>query len=158
MSKKLPNYKIPFALNGDMMDYEDDEYPCIRNYDEATGECELRSGRYGEPEKWDKINLKSLGRPFTATRSQYSNDGWHLRLSPEMRDVYVFEDVLSYVGYGKGRSAVHFTFEDSQKRRYNMFISEFSELVNTQYLECGITPKLRWTFVKKGSNYSIKLA
>ena len=151
-------YKIPFALNGDMMDYEQEEHPCIRGYNEVSGECEVRSRRFGESEKWNKINLKSLGRPFTATKSQYSNDGWHLRLSPEMRDVYIFEDVLTYIGYGKGRSAVHFEFEDSQKRRYNMFISEFSDLVQTKYLECGIAPKLRWTFCKKGSNYSIKLA
>ena len=141
-----------------MMDYEQNEHPWIRDYNEATSECELRSGRYGEPEKWDKINLNSLGRPFTVTKSQYSNDGWHLRLSPEMRGVYVFEDVLTYIGYGKGRSAVHFQFEDSQKRRYNMFISEFSDLVKSHPLKKGVTPKLHWTFCKKGSNYSIKLA
>lgn len=158
MSKKQPSYKIPFSLNGDMMDYLQDEHFSARNYDEDTGECEVRHGFRDGSETWEKINLHQLRREFQISKSRYSEGDWNLRLPPEMRDVYVFEDVLTYTGYGKGRSAVHFNFKDSAGRRYNMFISEFSDLIQRHTLKSGVTPKLRWTFVKKGLNYSIKLA
>ena len=73
----------------------------------------------------------------------------------EWRDNYVFEDTLTYVTYYRGRSSVTIGFKDSNGCSYEMFISDFDELITSKGL-FGKSVRGKWTFVKKGQNYGIK--
>lgn len=72
------------------------------------------------------------------------------------KDDYIFEDTLTFVDYYKGRSAVHFIFEDKNKKSYNMFLSDFTNLIKDRILTCGKIHGV-WTFRKQGQNYGIYL-
>jgi len=90
----------------------------------------------------------------------FDKDG-HLLSFPynphEWRDNYVFEGTLKYRTYYRGRSSATIDFEDSDGRTYEMFMSDFNDLMLAKGFN-GQEVTGKWTFVKKGKNYGIKLA
>ncbi|MBU5266253.1 hypothetical protein [Virgibacillus proomii] len=77
-------------------------------------------------------------------------------IDDEWRDNYVFEGTLEYKTYHRGRSSVTIEFSDSKGNTYGMFVSDFDDLVNRKGLN-GKKVHGKWTFVKKGQNYGIRL-
>lgn len=95
---------------------------------------------------------KNYQIPFDEKGNMLSYDyGAH-----DYKDPYEFTDTLTYVGYGRGRSAAHFYFKDSKNKTYNMFISDFDDLIKTGKFSSG-TITATFTFVKKGQNFGIQL-
>lgn len=73
----------------------------------------------------------------------------------EWRDNYIFEETLKYEGYSRGRSSVTMSFKDSKGHSYEMFISDFDDVITRKGF-FGKSTRGKWTFVKKGQNYGIK--
>lgn len=64
------------------------------------------------------------------------------------------ELTLHYTGYGRGRSAVTFYWEDDNSHKYPMFIKDVDELLK---LDMGTSSAHAiFTYVKRGQNYGIK--
>lgn len=74
----------------------------------------------------------------------------------DWRDNYIFEDTLKYKTYYRGRSSVTAVFEDSNGNTYGMFISDLDDLIIRRGL-FGKKTFGKWTFVKKGQNYGIRM-
>jgi hypothetical protein len=72
------------------------------------------------------------------------------------RDPYEFEARLTYHSFGRGRSAAYFIWADEEGNQYPMFMSEVDRLLRLARFEGGSVSG-RWSFVKRGSNYSIRL-
>jgi hypothetical protein len=75
----------------------------------------------------------------------------------EWRDNYEFEETLEYVTYYRGRSSATIAFKDSQGHTYEMFLTDFDDVMKRK----GFNGKFvtgKWTFVKRGQNYGIRLA
>jgi len=68
---------------------------------------------------------------------------------------YVFQDTLTLDTAWKGRSAVHFVFKGTHCKHYNMFLSDFTELVRTNTLVNGEIDG-DWRFVKKGKSFGVR--
>lgn len=87
--------------------------------------------------------------------------GNHLGYEPEYIDVewrgnYEFEDTLTYEGFGRGRSSVRLYFKGANGDEYEMFMKDFDEIMKSGKIKGGkISGK--WTFVKRGRNYGIKM-
>jgi len=75
----------------------------------------------------------------------------------EWRDNYEFEETLTYKTYYRGRSSATIAFTDSKDRQYEMFMTDFDDLMTRKGLN-GKEVTGRWTFVKRGQNYGIRLA
>ena len=71
-------------------------------------------------------------------------------------DNYTFEAVLTYVGYSRGRSAAGFKFKDNSYEYY-MFMTDMDDVLKNKTLYKGRVSG-KWTFIKRGMNYGIKLA
>jgi hypothetical protein len=70
---------------------------------------------------------------------------------------FEFEDTLRYVGYGGGRSAMSMKVESTTTgKKYRMFWAYFDKLIRRSDIQPGPTFTGKWTFVKKGKNYSIR--
>jgi hypothetical protein len=68
----------------------------------------------------------------------------------------VFNDTLTYIDYGRGRSSVTFYFKGIDDAQYPMFLTDMSSLLlNKDIIDGKVTGT--WTFVKRGKNYGIKL-
>lgn len=65
-----------------------------------------------------------------------------------------FDDTLTLVGYGRGRSSITFDFKRTDGTKVSMFVSDFYEAV-FKMAEGKITG--RFTFIKKGQNYGCKM-
>ena len=74
----------------------------------------------------------------------------------EYKDNYTFETTMIYYGYGRGRSSATIHWVDPIGRKYSMFLSDFDDLMKDNGIECDRV-KGEWTFVKKGSNFGVKL-
>lgn len=71
---------------------------------------------------------------------------------------YIFEDTMQILDYGKGRSSVTFTLKSQTDGSvYYMFLSDMFDLISRQAIDKGMTPRLKWSFVKKGANYGIAM-
>lgn len=71
------------------------------------------------------------------------------------RKNYQFDDELEYAGYSKGRSSVRVKFVSTTTgERYSMTISNFDDIA--KFLVAGKL-KGRFTFVKQGANYGLKV-
>ena len=73
----------------------------------------------------------------------------------EWIDNFYFEDELSFVSYGRGRSSVTFTFRrKSNDKTVSMFVSDFSDA-----FPFAVGGKLsgKFTFIKKGQNYGCRM-
>jgi len=73
----------------------------------------------------------------------------------EEKDNYEWEDTISYVGYGRGRSScVIYFWSETNLQNMQMFMTDFDDIAIK--LDHG---KLQgtFTFCKRGANYGIKL-
>lgn len=89
----------------------------------------------------------------------YDADGNQLDYNDRYRDITwrdneVFNDMLEYVRYERGRSSIAFIMKRTNGTYVSMFISDFSAA-----LPHMVAGKLKgtFTFVKKGSSYGCKL-
>lgn len=72
----------------------------------------------------------------------------------EWKDNYIWDDILEYSSYGRGRSSISFKFKSKMNgKEYYMFVSDFDNIICE--LNKGMI-KGNFTFVKKGKNYGIK--
>lgn len=72
----------------------------------------------------------------------------------DWRDNFEFEDGLTLIGYGRGRSSITFQFRRDKGGVVSMFVSDFYEAAH-KMVRGRI--KGRFTFVKKGQNYGCKM-
>lgn len=68
-----------------------------------------------------------------------------------------FEETLTYLGYGRGRSSAVFYFKDSTGAEYQMFMTDMDDLLKHKDI-VGKEVEGVWTYCKRGQNHGIKLA
>ena len=61
---------------------------------------------------------------------------------------------MTYVGYGRGRSAAYFEFESTEFGKLQMFISDMDKLIKTANI-MGAQVHGRWGFRKQGANIGV---
>ena len=90
--------------------------------------------------------------PFDADGNQLSYaNGWQ---NPQMRPNEAFQDTLTFLDYGRARSSVIFTFQRSNGKMVNVFVSDFTAMIS--HMQRGeITGK--FAFRKSGRNYGCYL-
>jgi len=88
--------------------------------------------------------------------------------APREREVVIFKntvfsDVLTFKGYGRGRSSAVFYFHSNKfNAQVQMFMSDMTGILQNYLGESAVTSqgplmlKGHFTFVKKGQNYGIK--
>lgn len=73
------------------------------------------------------------------------------------RDNYEFDDKLRIANISRGQSSAKFILKsDTDGREYPMFMKDMLELIQTSKISNGIVIA-KWTFVKRGQNYGIKV-
>lgn len=92
--------------------------------------------------------------PFDEDGNQvfYDNDYY----ITERRENLSFNDTLTYSHYNRGRSAAHLIFLASDGTKRTMFLTDFDDLIKNYSIDRG-TVNAKWIYVKRGSNYGIKL-
>ena len=94
----------------------------------------------------------------------FDKDGNQMAYAEEWRDGFKFldnaefDDTLTLVTYGRGRSSATFTMRcKSTGKTVSVFVSDFTAMAQHADFKAGqITG--RFTFTKKGQNYGCKLA
>lgn len=104
--------------------------------------------------------MKNYQIPFDEQGNLYNYTGY---VSPIWKDCFEFEGTMVYENYDRGRSSVLINLRDKETNNlYPMFISEFSKLMKSNYASIGANGRIefsgKWTFIKKGQNYSICIA
>lgn len=117
----------------------------------------MSNSDYGE--LYHPWNKKEQWVPFTDTGNQmyyperqYEEVGgkWTTH-SPVWRLNEVFQDILIYKEYGRGRSAAYFEFErQSTRTLVYMFMTDMD--ANIPYMTKGVVGG-KFTFCKRGQNY-----
>lgn len=105
-----------------------------------------KSGNYQIP--FDKDGNPQT-YPETWWVGEYPN---HKATGPEWRDNVDFYKVMTYDGFGRGRSSALLYFKDDAGIRYPMFMKDFDECA--KHLVEGKVAGL-WRFVKRGQNYGL---
>lgn len=72
----------------------------------------------------------------------------------EQVDNYFFDATLTFIGFSRGRSSVKVIFQDIKGIEYEMFATNFSDLVKGCLLDNGVITG-EWSFCKRGQNYGI---
>lgn len=73
----------------------------------------------------------------------------------KMVDNFEWIDLLCYEGYGRGRSAAYFMFRSqTTEKRYYVFMTDFDKMIP---LMMNGFVQAKFTFVKRGRNYGIKM-
>lgn len=101
--------------------------------------------------KLNKINV-----PFDADGNVLHSDNTRWGIPPhEWRDNYIFSDTLQFVQFNNMKTSVQAEFKSlCDNRRYIMFLSELERCIRSDAISnARITG--RFTFVKKGTNYSV---
>lgn len=90
----------------------------------------------------------------------FDDDGNQLDYNPNyswnptnLVDNFIFEDELSYVSFGRGRSSITFSFVRTNGKTVSVFASNLVEFI-PHFVNGKI--KGRFTFVKKGANFGCK--
>jgi hypothetical protein len=108
----------------------------------------------------DKYYQEDLrGKPDKVKGSllTYEGDTYYYKDNFEMIENKVFEETLTFSGYGRGRSSAVFYWKDSTGADYQMFMTDMDDLLNNKnIINRQVTGA--WTFCKRGQNYEIKLA
>lgn len=85
--------------------------------------------------------------PFDKNGNQMDYEGWNVAT---MVPNHEFEDTLTYLHAGRGRSAVGFTFARSDGKTVNVFLTDMDKWI-PKMADGKISGK--FTFVKRGQNY-----
>lgn len=64
---------------------------------------------------------------------------------------------LTYKGFGRGRSAAYFEFEDESRKKFYMFMRDLNDLLIHGKFE-GSSVEGTWRLVKRGANFGIAYA
>lgn len=73
----------------------------------------------------------------------------------EMRENFIFEDVLKFDGYSRGRSAAYLNFiKKSDGKKVSVFLTDFVEGIVPNMIKG--TVKGKFTFCKRGANFGCK--
>lgn len=93
--------------------------------------------------------------PFDAESGQMLDGvySWKKDEDIEWRPNVPFEASLTLVSWYSDRPK--FYFADEAGVKYPVFMSEFMKLVENTVINAGVTERLRWTAVKRGSAYGI---
>jgi hypothetical protein len=75
-------------------------------------------------------------------------------VDPDWRPNFEFEDTLTYEGFSRGRSAAYVLFRRGDGKRVTMFLKELDELMPRM---CGGHVTGRFTFIKRGQNYGVRI-
>ncbi len=97
---------------------------------------------------WDKDNPVV---PFDKYGNMLNYDDY----GSEMKLLLPFRAILTIVSYSRGRSAANWTLEDSNNKKYSMFMTDMLDLILDTNLNLGQTEYLEWKAIKRGSNYGI---
>ena len=75
----------------------------------------------------------------------------------EWKDNYTFQDEMRVVDTKRGRSAAHFVIESCRTgTKYTLFLTDALTIFQKGIIVNGVVSGW-WTFVKRGSNYGLKL-
>jgi hypothetical protein len=73
------------------------------------------------------------------------------------KENYEFDDTLILTGMSRGRSAANFNLQsETNSKNYNLFMTDIVDMIKNANIFKGKV-KGKWTFVKRGQNYGIKL-
>ncbi len=97
------------------------------------------------------------GKPDKVKNSLITYDGYAYGDNVVYVENRVFDETLTYTGYGRGRSSAVFYFEDSTGATYQMFMTDMDHLLSSKNLIDGKVTGT-WTYCKRGKNFGIKLA
>jgi len=110
--------------------------------------------------KWSKgKGLIVFDTDFRGVRSM-NNFNYEKEVPDETEtfDNELFEDTLTYTGYEQGRSRVNMKFHSNKfNARVYMFLTDFNELMLSDTTAGNGSINGRFTFVKRGANYGIKM-
>jgi hypothetical protein len=73
------------------------------------------------------------------------------------RENYEWSTTLKLQSIERGRSAAHFIWTDADNRRYPMFMKDLTEMIFNYGVAVGGVIRGKFTFVKRGQNYGIKM-
>lgn len=98
----------------------------------------------------DKINL-DLKIPFDHRGQQGFPEDYY----PDFKqlDNHIFYGTMYLEGSSRGRSSVKLIFKGDGDLKYEMFLTNFLELVKNMDVSKGVTGY--WAFLKKGLNYGL---
>lgn len=113
--------------------------------------CSIQTGGTNQKEKQLAKKIGTYKIPFDANGNQIDYAGY----SAEMRDNFVFEDVLTYTSYSRGRSSAQFSFMRTNGTSVVVFMSDMSTFI-PKMINGTISGK--FTFVKRGQNYGVTFA
>lgn len=105
-----------------------------------------------------KVAKKEWKAPFSTDGSLYHYcSAWDEQNGIEWKDSsYIFDAVLEFDGYCRGRSAAYFIFKNKHTgARYPMFLTDIEDMLKFKIIAMGQTGG-RWGVVKRGANYGIQ--
>ncbi|GLO66231.1 hypothetical protein [Oceanobacillus kimchii] len=115
----------------------------------------VKETTYYDDSEWN-TNRGVAGTPDRVKDSLISYDGF-LGDNVELVENRVFKEVLTYDGYGRGRSSAVFYFKDSTGATYQMFMTDMDDLLkHKSIMDQKISGE--WTYQKRGKNFGIRLA
>lgn len=78
------------------------------------------------------------------------------KVGPNWVDNFEFDDTLTLIDYGRGRSSVTFTMQKKDGKTVSVFVSDFCDMAKSSEFKAGVIAG-RFTFTKKGCNYGCRL-
>lgn len=82
-------------------------------------------------------------------------EGWYDRQGLVVwKENEIFEDVLEYDTFERGRSAAHMVFTRSTGATVVVFLADFHDMI--PHMKCGKV-KGKFAFCKRGANYGCKM-
>lgn len=101
------------------------------------------------------MNTGDYEIPFDAKgNQQHYGENWGIdgRCGSKWKQNFDFNDVLTYEGFERGRSAAYFIFRRTDGTQVTMFLKEFDSCV--KHFNAGkVTGRFR--FIKRGQNYGV---
>jgi hypothetical protein len=93
-------------------------------------------------------------RPDGTIIDNYESGAKAVFSPPIWRDNVPFEGTMTFIGFTRGRSAARFILEDQNEVKYQMFMSDALDLIQSVTLKKGKADGT-WAFCKKGTNYGL---
>lgn len=93
--------------------------------------------------------------PFDLNGNQLDY-AWNGNPRVSWRTNYEFTTTMEIKDFLRGRSAAGWSLVDETGKTYYMFMSELLKVLQTKTIEKGVVEG-KWTFVKRGQNFSVKL-
>lgn len=127
--------KVPFNGHGDQVHYKSDLGTCPFPF--------LYELRNDDPQEFQRM--------------QNRRERWFKKAEERIwRDNYEFYATMEFISMERGRSAAFFHLQDEDGHRYTMFMTDILDVLKRCKIEDGIAEG-RWTFVKRGNNFGVRL-